>query len=74
MNYYTIPNKLTNDGSHSARVLVDKTYTEDELIDKILSKRTIVSKPDLEGVISALKETLIDIVKEGNGLNLPFML
>ena len=70
MKYYTIENKLTNDGSYNARVMVDRTYTEDELIDRMLQKRNIVSKPDLRGVISALKETLAEIVEEGNNLNL----
>lgn len=70
MRYYTTENKLTNDGSYSARVLASRTYTEDELIDKMLHKRNIVSKPDLRGVISALKETIAEIVEEGSGLNL----
>ena len=73
MKYYTTENKLTNDGSYSARVLVDRTYTEDELIDKMLRKRNIVSKPDLRGVMSALKETLVEIVEEANNLNLSWL-
>ena len=56
MKYYTTENRLTEDGSYSARVLVEKTYTENELVNKMLLKRNIVSKPDLRGVISALKE------------------
>ena len=73
MRYYTIENKLTNDGSYNARVLVDRTYTEDELVDRMLRKRNIVSKPDLRGVISALKETIAEIVEEGNNLNLSWL-
>lgn len=73
MRYYTTENKLTADGSYSARVLVDRTYTEDELIDKMLNKRNIVSKPDLRGVFSAMKETIAEIVGEGNGLNLSWL-
>jgi hypothetical protein len=68
MKYYTTENKLTNDGSYSARVLANRTYTEDELIDKMLRKRNIVSKPDLRGVMSALKETIVEIVEEGSNL------
>ena len=73
MKYYTTENKLTADGSYNARVLVDRTYTENELIDKLLRKRNIVSKPDLRGVISALKETIAEIVEEGNGLKLSWL-
>ena len=73
MKYYTTKNKLTDDGSYTARVLVNKTYTEDEVIDKLLRKRNLVSKPDLRGVMSALKDTFVDIIREGNGLNLSWM-
>ena len=73
MKYYTIENKLTNDGNYTARVLVNRTYSEDELIDEILETRNIVSKPDLKGVFSAMQETLIRLVKNGNGLNLPWL-
>jgi hypothetical protein len=73
MKYYTTKNMLTNDGSYIARVVVNKIYTEDEIIDKVLKKRNLVSKPDLRGVMSALKDTFVDIIKEGNGMNLPWM-
>ena len=73
MKYYTTENKLTDDGSFSARVLIDIAYNEDELIDKMLRKRNITSKPDLRGVMSALKETIVEIVEEGNGLNLSWL-
>ena len=73
MKYYTIENKLTDDGNYIARVVVNKAYTEDEVIDKLLRKRNIVSKPDLRGVMSALKDTFVDIIREGNGLNLSWL-
>lgn len=73
MEYYTTENKLTNDGSFTARVLVNKAYTEDEVIEKLLRKRNIVSKPDLLGVMSALKDTFVDIIREGNGLKLSWL-
>ena len=73
MQYYTTENKLTDDGSYNARVLVNRTYTEDELIDEILETRNIVSKPDLKGVFAAIQETLTRLVKNGNGLNLSWL-
>ena len=73
MRYYITENKLTEDESYNARVLVDKTYTEDELIDAILETRNIVSKPDLKGVFAAMQETILRIVKQGNGLNLSWL-
>ena len=73
MDYYLIPNKLTDDGSYSARIVAGRSYTEDELIDKILSKRNIVSRPDLEGVMAALEEALVEIIEEGNCLNLSWL-
>ena len=73
MKYYTTENKLSSGGAFTARVVTDKTYTEDDLIDKILSKRNIVSRPDLRGVISALKETIVEIVREGSSLNLSWL-
>ena len=73
MQYYTTENKLTDDGNYTARVIVNKTYTEDEVIDKLLRKRNIISEPDLRGVMSALKDTFVEIVREGSGLNLPWM-
>ena len=73
MQYYTIENKLTGGGNYTARVIVNKIYTEDEVIDKLLRKRNLVSKPDLRGVMSALKDTFVDIVREGNGMNLSWM-
>ena len=73
MKYYIVENKLTEDGSYNARVLVGKTYNENELIDEILETRNIVSKPDLKGVFAAMRETIIRIVKQGNGLNLSWL-
>ena len=73
MDYYLIPNTLAKDGSYIARLVADKSYTEDELIDRMLRKRNIVSRPDLETMIDAMKETLDEIVKEGKGLNLPWL-
>ena len=73
MKYYTTKNTLTNSGNYIARVVVNKAYTEDEVIDKLLRKRNLVSKPDLRGVMSALKDTFVDIIREGNGLNLSWL-
>ena len=73
MNYYLIPNTLTNDGSYLARLVADKSCTEGDLIDRMLSKRNIASRADLETITTLMNETLVELIKEGKRLNLPVL-
>jgi len=73
MDYYLIPNTLADDGSYMARVVAGKSYTSSDLIDRVLSERNLLSRPDLEGAMAALEEAIVRIVQEGNSLNLPWL-
>lgn len=73
MDYYLIPNTLADDGSYIARVVAGKSYTERDLIDLILSERNVVSRPDLEAVMTALKEAMVKVVQAGGILNLSWL-
>ncbi len=73
MDYYLIPNTLADDDSYIARVVAGKSYTECQLIDLILSERTMLSRPDLEATMAALEEAIVKIVRDGNSLNLSWM-
>ena len=73
MDYYLIPNTLADDGSYIARVVAGKSYTENDLIDLILSERNMISRPDLECAMAALEEAIVKVVQEGNSLNLSWV-
>ena len=53
--------------------MIEGNYTKKEFIDKVLSKRNIISRPDLEGVIATIEETLVEIIAEAKGLNLSWL-
>ena len=73
MDYYLIPNQLNKDNNYIARIVVNGTYTKDEFINKMLEKRNILSRPDLEAAVAVIEETFVEIIKEGKGLNLPLL-
>lgn len=73
MKYYLIENKLTDETNYSARVLTERTINQDELIDKMLSKRNLVSKTDIVAVLNSYYEEIIESIEEGDNINLPLL-
>ena len=73
MKYYLIENKLTDETNYSARVLTERTINQDELIDKMLSKRNLVSKTDIVAVLNSYYEEIIESIEDGDNINLPLL-
>ncbi|CAL2085478.1 conserved protein of unknown function [Tenacibaculum sp. 190524A02b] len=72
MKFYLTENKLTEETNYTARVLVERTVNQEELIDKMLSKRNLVSKTDIVAVLNSYHEEMIECIEDGDTLNLPF--
>jgi len=72
MKFYLVENKLTEETNYTARVLVERTVNQGELIDKMLSKRNLVSKTDIVAVLNSYHEEMIECIEDGDTLNLPF--
>ncbi|WP_299104359.1 DNA-binding domain-containing protein [uncultured Tenacibaculum sp.] len=71
MKYYLVENKLTDEVNFSARILTERTVNQNELIEKMLSKRNLVSKTDIVAVLNSFYEEIIQSIEEGDNLNLP---
>lgn len=71
MKYYLVENKLTDEVNYSARILTERTVNQNELIEKMLSKRNLVSKTDIVAVLNSFYEEIIQSIEEGDNLNLP---
>ncbi|TCI94775.1 DNA-binding domain-containing protein [Tenacibaculum sp. M341] len=72
MKYYLVENKLTEEENYSARVLVERTVNQDALIEKMLSKRNLVSKTDIVAVLNSYYEEMMECILDGDNINLPF--
>ena len=73
MKYYLVDNKLTEEDNYSARILTERTVNQEALIEKMLSKRNLVSKTDIVAVLNSYYEEIIQCIKEGDNLNLPLV-
>ena len=73
MKYYLVDNKLTEEDNYSARVLTERTVNQEALIEKMLSKRNLVSKTDIVAVLNSYYEEIIQCIQEGDSLNLPLV-
>ncbi|MGG8496850.1 DNA-binding domain-containing protein [Tenacibaculum sp. TC6] len=73
MKYYLIENKLTEETNYLARVLTERTINQEELIEKMLQKRNLVSKTDIVAVLNSFYEEIIEAVEEGDNINLPIV-
>lgn len=71
MKYYLVENKLTEEENYSARVLVERTVNQDALIEKMLSKRNLVSKTDIVAVLNSYYEEIRECILDGDNINLP---
>ncbi|WGH75383.1 DNA-binding domain-containing protein [Tenacibaculum tangerinum] len=73
MKYYLTENRLTEETNYVARVLTTRTINQDELIEKMLSKRNLVSKTDIVAVLNSYYEEIIESIEEGDNINLPLV-
>ena len=73
MKYYLSENRLTDEANYTARVLTERTINQDELIEKMLSKRNLVSKTDIVAVLNSYYEEIIESIEEGDNINLPIV-
>ncbi len=73
MKYYLVENKLTDEDNYSARILTERTINQEELIEKMLSKRNLVSKTDIVAVLNSYYEEIIQAIEEGDNINLPLI-
>ncbi|REH47455.1 uncharacterized protein with Ig-like fold DUF4469 [Tenacibaculum gallaicum] len=73
MKYYLSENRLTDEANYVARVLTERTINQDELIEKMLSKRNLVSKTDIVAVLNSYYEEIIESIEEGDNINLPIV-
>ncbi|WGH76673.1 DNA-binding domain-containing protein [Tenacibaculum tangerinum] len=73
MKYYLTENMLTEESNYSARILTERTINQEELIEKMLRKRNLVSKTDIVAVLNSFYEEIIESIEEGDNINLPIV-
>ncbi|MDR1336388.1 MAG: hypothetical protein LBK22_06130, partial [Tannerella sp.] len=68
MNYFLINNNLTSDPNDQTAIPTDiRSYTDEQIIDRIMQRGTTLTRPDLLAGIHAYQEEHGYIVEEGNG-------
>ncbi|CAL2079049.1 conserved protein of unknown function [Tenacibaculum sp. 190524A02b] len=71
MKYYLVENKLTEDKNYIAKIQAKQTVSQEELIERMLSKRNLVSKTDILAVFNSLYEEVVGCIEEGENISLP---
>ncbi|CAL2088548.1 DNA-binding domain-containing protein [Tenacibaculum sp. 190524A02b] len=71
MKYYLTENNLSEETNYIARILAKPSIDQEALIDKMLSKRNLISKTDVVAVLNFYYEEIGICINEGNNLNLP---
>ncbi|WP_299156951.1 DNA-binding domain-containing protein [uncultured Tenacibaculum sp.] len=71
MKYYLTKNHLSDEDNYIARVITTRTLNQASLINKMLHKRTLISKTDILAVLNSYYETIIQCIKDGYAINLP---
>jgi hypothetical protein len=70
MDYFLTDNHLTPDPNDQMAIPTNiRSYTDDQIIDRIMQRGTTLTRPDLLAGIRAYQEEYGYIVEEGNGLN-----
>jgi hypothetical protein len=70
MNYFLTDNHLTPDPNDQAAIPTNiRSFTDEQIIDRIMQRGTTLTRPDLLAGIHAYQEEHGYIVEEGNGFN-----
>jgi hypothetical protein len=70
MDYFLTDNHLTSDPNDQTAIPTNiRSYTDDQIIDRIMQRGTTLTRPDLLAGIRAYQEEHGYIVEEGNSFN-----
>jgi hypothetical protein len=70
MEYFLINNYLTSDPNDQTAISTNiRSFTDEQIIDRIMQRGTTLTRPDLLAGINAYQEEHGYIVEEGNGFN-----
>jgi hypothetical protein len=70
MDYFLTDNHLTSDPDDQMAIPTNiRSYSDDQIIDRIMLRGTTLTRPDLLAAIRAYQEEHGYIVEEGNGFN-----
>jgi hypothetical protein len=70
MDYFLSDNHLTPDSEDQVAIPANiRSYTDEDIIDRIMQRGTTLTRPDLLAAILAYREEHKFIVEEGNGFN-----
>ncbi|MDR2775983.1 MAG: DUF4469 domain-containing protein [Tannerella sp.] len=70
MDYFLIDNCLTPDPNDQIAIPANiRSYTDEQIIDRIMQRGTTLTRPDLLAAVRAYQEEHGYIVEEGNGFN-----
>jgi hypothetical protein len=70
MDYFLTENHLTSDPKDQVAIPTNiRSYSDDQIIDRIMQRGTTLTRPDLLASIRAYQEEHGYIVEEGNGFN-----
>ncbi|MDR2764703.1 MAG: DUF4469 domain-containing protein [Tannerella sp.] len=70
MDYFLIDNYLTSDPNDQTAIPTNiRSYSDEQIIDRIMQRGTTLTRPDLLAAIRAYQEEYGLIVEEGNGFN-----
>jgi hypothetical protein len=70
MDYFLIENNLTPDPNDQVAIPANiRSYTDDDIVDRIMQRGTTLTRPDLLAAIQAYKAEHGYIIEEGNGFN-----
>jgi hypothetical protein len=70
MNFFLTDNFLTSDPDDQTAIPANiRSYSDEQIVDRILTRGTTLTRPDLLAAIRAYQEEHEHIVEEGNGFN-----
>lgn len=72
LQYYLVENHLTaNPNDYAANTVNVRSYTLEEIIDRISKKGMTLTKVDISAVLQAYHEEIASIIEDGGRLNTP---
>ncbi|WP_421921111.1 DNA-binding domain-containing protein [Marinifilum sp.] len=71
MKYYLKENQLTDENNYAARILTEKSHDLDAIIQLMLEKRNVLSRTDINAVLTAFFQIIEECIRRGENINLP---
>ena len=72
IKYYLKKNPLnTEETNYVAQIASKGTFDYEKIIDKILSKGTTLTRPDLYAALEALNQTIKEVIEDGYNVSMP---